>query len=164
MHLPDTMLLLIDRATSFVGTLVCVVPFSIGVYYTFSLRELNVLYVLTSRRVIFCKKKGFTRSRLRMEEFGYEMIPGILHRNLHFESVDNRNDADEMNAAFGDIFFLKDLDVHRRAYRAEWKTPTSKMSTPFVGFRNILDVRQVEQILVHLVNIEKRQYNRQPAT
>jgi len=133
---------------SSMGVFACVIPLAAGVYYTISLRGLNIMYCMTTERIIFCKRKGFLRNQYVHVSYRYGDIDvnNIIHKE-YLPEVSQRGKT------YGNLFFAKDDSSNSSD---EWKLDPNSTHNR-IGFRAILSVDEVEEILLLKVELKHRE-------
>ncbi|KAL0490341.1 ampp [Acrasis kona] len=134
--------------TSSFGAVATMVPILFCVHLTLSLLDTNILYALTSNRIILCKRKGFFRNKLLCVSHPYSEIDGLIdEQNLIGSS--NRSEC-------GDVLFLKNnKNLTDNVAAEEWKVevePGNKRST-HLGFKDIAHADEVEEIIAAMLDV-----------
>jgi hypothetical protein len=132
---------------SLMGVVACAIPLAAGIYYTISLRGLNIMYSMTNDRIIFCRRKGFLRNRFVHASYRYENID--INNIIHKEYLP---EVSKKGRTYGNLFFAKDSSVATD----EWKLDPNSTHNR-IGFRAILSVDEVEEILLLKIELKHRE-------
>jgi len=135
-------------STSFMGLISSVIPFLVGVYYTNSLTSLNTLYMITNKRIIFCRKKGFFREKLKPELVSFDELPGAIQVTRN----DNMSKYVKNVGVYGNLLFQHNFQVLNQASRL-WRLNENKST--FKGFASVAHVGLLEELMTALIALKK---------